>query len=83
MTILPNREALFEQFLGRARTGEYEEWWDKPETLRRMKRKLRAGLLRLLRRRPKFLREGHLTSAQRLCVRRAVQHVDQPLGEFS
>ena len=61
MTILPNREALFEQFLGRARIGEYEEWWDKPETLRRMKRKLRAGLLRLLRRRPKFLREGHLT----------------------
>ena len=42
MTISPNREALFEQFLGRARTGEYEEWWDKRETLRRVKRKLRA-----------------------------------------
>lgn len=61
MTILPSREALFEQFLSRARSGEYEEWWDRRETTRRVKRKLRAGLLRLLRRRPKFLREGHLT----------------------
>ena len=61
MTILPRREALFEQFLSRARSGEYEEWWDKRETVRRVKRKLRGGLLKLLRRPPKFLKEGHLT----------------------
>ncbi|MGA7455716.1 MAG: hypothetical protein WBW51_00100, partial [Methyloceanibacter sp.] len=61
MTILPSREALFEQFLSRARSGEYEEWWDKRETVRRVKRKLRGGLLKLFRRPPKFLKEGHLT----------------------
>lgn len=61
MTILPGREALFEQFLSRARSGEYEEWWDKRETARRVKRKLRSGLLKLFRRPPKFLKEGHLT----------------------
>lgn len=60
MTILPSREVLFEQFLSRARTGEYEEWWDRRDTARQVKRKLRAGLFRLLRRRPN-LREGHLT----------------------
>jgi hypothetical protein len=61
MTILPSREALFEQFLSRARSGEYEEWWDRRETVRRVKRKLRGGLLKLFRRPPKFLKEGHLT----------------------
>jgi hypothetical protein len=61
MTILPSREALFEQFLARARSGEYEEWWDKRESFRRVKRKLRGGLLKLFRRPPKFLKEGHLT----------------------
>jgi hypothetical protein len=61
LTILPSREALFEQFLNRARTGEYEEWWDKRETVRRLKRKLRGHLLNLFRRRPKFLKEEHLT----------------------
>ena len=61
MTILPSREALFEQFLNRARSGEYEEWWDKRETFRRVKRKLRGRLLKLFRRPPKFLKEGHLT----------------------
>ena len=61
MTILPSREALFEQFLSRARSGEYEEWWDKRETVRRVKRKLRGGLLKLFRRPPKFLKEGQLT----------------------
>ena len=61
MTILPSREALFEQFLSRARSGEYEEWWDERERVRRVKRKLRARLLKLLRRDPKFLKEGHLT----------------------
>lgn len=61
MTILPPREALFEQFLSRARSGEYEEWWDKRETMRRVKRKLRGRLLKLFRRAPKFLKEGHLT----------------------
>ena len=61
MTILPSREALFEQFLSRARSGEYEEWWDKRETVRRAKRKLRGGLLKLFRWPPKFLKEGHLT----------------------
>ncbi|MGZ8417816.1 MAG: hypothetical protein ACXWVQ_12700 [Methyloceanibacter sp.] len=58
MTILPSREALFEQFLARARSGEYEEWWDKRESFRRVKRKLRGGLLKLFRRPPKFLKEG-------------------------
>ena len=61
MTILPSREALFEQFLARARSGEYEEWWDRRENFRRVKRKLRGGLLKLFRRPPKFLKEGHLT----------------------
>ena len=61
MTILPSREALFEQFLSRARSGEYEEWWDKPETVRRVKRKLRGGFLKPFRRPPKFLKEGQLT----------------------
>ena len=61
MTILPSREVLFEQFLNRARSGEYEEWWDKRETFRRVKRKLRGRLLKLFRRPPKFLKEGHLT----------------------
>ena len=61
LTIFPPREALFEQFLSRARTGEYEEWWDKRETVRRLKRKARGQLLKLFRRRPKFLKEGHLT----------------------
>ena len=61
MTILPSREALFEQFLSRARSGEYEEWWDKRETVWRVKRKLRGGLLKLFRRPPKFLKEGQLT----------------------
>jgi hypothetical protein len=60
LTILPRREVLFEQFLSRARSGEYEEWWDRRETLRRVKRKLRATLLRLFRRQAKFLKEGHL-----------------------
>jgi len=61
LTIFPPREALFEQFLSRARTGEYEEWWDKRETVRRLKRQVRSQLLKLFRRRPKFLKEGHLT----------------------
>jgi hypothetical protein len=54
-------EAQFRQFLSRARSGEYENWWDKRETVRRVKRKLRGGLLKLFRRPPKFLKEGHLT----------------------
>jgi hypothetical protein len=29
LTVLPPRRFLFEQFLRRARNGEYEEWWDK------------------------------------------------------
>jgi hypothetical protein len=61
LTILPSREALFEQFLSRARSGEYEEWWDRRETMRRVKRKLREKLLKLFRRQAKFLKEGHLT----------------------
>jgi hypothetical protein len=61
MTILPAREALFEQFLARARSGEYEEWWDKRETVRKVKRKVRGALLKLFRRPPKFLKEGHLS----------------------
>jgi hypothetical protein len=61
MTILPAREALFEQFLSRARSGEYEEWWDKRETVRKVKRKVRGALLKLFRRPPKFLKEGHLS----------------------
>ena len=68
MTILPSREALFEQFLSRARSGEYEEWWDKRETVRRVKRKLRGGLLKLFRRPPKFLKEGPPYAAERLCL---------------
>ena len=61
MTILPNREALFEQFLGRARSGEYEEWWDKRETLRRVKRKLRAATAQAVAQASQISKEGHLT----------------------
>lgn len=60
LTILPSREALFEQFLTRARNDEYEEWWDKRSKVRLLKRKLRAALYRLIGKRPRFLKEGHL-----------------------
>ena len=83
MTILPSREALFEQFLNRARSGEYEEWWDKRETFRRVKRKLRGRLLKLFRRPPKFLKRGPPHAAERLCLRRTAQHLGHTLGGFS
>jgi hypothetical protein len=60
LTILPSRETLFEQFLERARDGEYEEWWGKPEVVRRLKRRLRARFLKLIGKSPKFLKEGQL-----------------------
>jgi hypothetical protein len=61
LTILPSREALMDQFLSRALSGEYEEWWDRRETKRRVKRKLRTALLKLFRRSPTFLKQGHLS----------------------
>jgi hypothetical protein len=61
LTILPSREALMDQFLSRALSGEYEEWWDRRETKRRVKRKLRSALLKLFRRSPTFLKQGHLS----------------------
>jgi hypothetical protein len=60
MTLLPGREALFEQFLRRARNEEYEEWWDKKQLLRPLRRKLRAALYRLTGKSPKLLKQGHL-----------------------
>jgi hypothetical protein len=61
VTILPSRETLFEQFVARARSAEYEKWWDNRERMRRFRRRLRAAFMRLLRWRPKFLKESHLT----------------------
>ncbi|MGV1014646.1 MAG: hypothetical protein ACOYB4_06720 [Methyloceanibacter sp.] len=60
LTILPSREALFAQFLERARADEYEEWWDKRQLTRKFKRKLRAGFYKLIGQTPKLLKEGHL-----------------------
>ena len=60
ITILPSREILFEQFLARARTEEYEEWWGKPEIRRRVKLKMRAALYKLVGKTPKLLKEGQL-----------------------
>lgn len=60
LTILPSREALFEQFLARARNQEYEEWWDRKRLRRTLRRKLRQGFYRLAGVRPKLLKEGHL-----------------------
>ena len=54
---------------------------DRRETLRRVKRKLRAELLRLLRRRPKYLREGHLTLLS-VYASDEPEHLDHPLGEI-
>jgi hypothetical protein len=60
VTLLPRREVLFEQFLARARTEEYEEWGDRPEVRRRLKRKLRTALFKLVGKTPKLLKEGQL-----------------------
>lgn len=60
LTVLPSREILFEQFLARARSGDYDDWPDKPEVARRMKRKLRAQFFRLIGRTPKLLKEGQI-----------------------
>jgi hypothetical protein len=60
LTVLPPREVLFEQFLRRARNGEYEEWWDKRRLMRGLKRKLRGTLHKLTGRSPKLLKECHL-----------------------
>jgi len=60
LTILPSREALFEQFLTRARNNEYEEWWDKRSKIRLLKRRLRAGLYRIVGKSPRYLKEGQL-----------------------
>jgi hypothetical protein len=61
LTILPPREILLEQFLRRARSGEYEEWWDKKQLFRPLKRKLRAAFHRITRRSPRLLKESHLS----------------------
>jgi hypothetical protein len=60
MTILPSREALFEQFITRARNNRYEEWWDRKRLLRPLKWKLREAYYRLVGKSPRLLREGHL-----------------------
>ena len=69
LTILPPREALFEQFLSRARTGEYEEWWDKRETVRRLKRQHEEPAFEAVPPASEISerRSSHL--AQHLCVR--------------
>ena len=60
LTVLPPREVLFEQFLRRARNGEYEEWWDRKRLIRPLKHKLRMALHRITKRSPKLLKECHL-----------------------
>jgi len=60
LTVLPPREVLFDQFIKRARSGEYEEWWDKRSILRPLKRKLRGTFNRLTGRSPRILKDGHL-----------------------
>lgn len=61
LTILPPREILFEQFLRRARSGEYEEWWDRKRLRRQLKTKFREIFYRVARRSPRLLKEGHLS----------------------
>src|SRR6185503_10639910 len=60
LTVLPPREVLFEQFLRRARNGEYEEWWDRKRLIRPLKHKLRMAFHRITKRSPKLLKECHL-----------------------
>ena len=60
VSVLPTRERLFEQFLARAREGDYEEWWDKRETMRRLRRRFRERFLKLIGKQPRLLRESHL-----------------------
>lgn len=60
MTLQPRREVLFEQFLARARTEEYDEWGDRPELKRRLKLKLRTNFFKLVGKTPKLLKEGQL-----------------------
>ncbi len=79
----PAERCLFEQFLERARRGEYDDWPDKPEVARRMKRKLRARLFRLFGRTPKAAQGRPDQFAEHLCVRPNVQPVDRSLGEIS
>jgi hypothetical protein len=61
LTVLPPREVLLEQFIRRARSGEYEEWWDNQRLIRPLKRKLRAVFHKLSGRSPKILKECHLS----------------------
>jgi hypothetical protein len=61
LTILPPRIVLFEQYIKRARNGEFEEWWDQKRLLRPLKRKLRAAFHRVTGRSPRLLKAGDLT----------------------
>jgi hypothetical protein len=57
-----------EQFIRRAHSGEYEEWWDKQRLIRPLKRKLRAVFHKLSGRSPKFSMSA--TSACSKCMDR-------------
>ena len=60
MTLLPSREALFDQFLKRARNDEYEERWETKRWTRRLRRNLRRALYTLTGKSPTLLKEGHV-----------------------
>jgi hypothetical protein len=67
LTVLPPREVLLEQFLRRARNGEYEEWWDRKRLIRPLKHKLRMAFHRITKRSPKLLKEYHLGLLEVYC----------------
>lgn len=60
MTLMPSREALFDQLLKRARSDEYEEPWETRRWTRRLQRKLRRALYTVTGKSPMVLKEGHV-----------------------
>jgi hypothetical protein len=82
LTVLPPREVLFEQFLRRARNGEYEEWWDRKRLIRPLKHRLRMAFHKIARRSPKLLKECHLTLLEVYGSDQALTHWTQRWETF-
>jgi GTPase SAR1 family protein len=60
VTVLPPRQILFDQFIKRVRNGEDEDWWEKKQLIKPIKRKLRLAFHQLIGKSPKLLKEGQL-----------------------
>ena len=80
LTVLPPREVLLEQFLRRARNGEYEEWWDRKRLIRPLKHGLRMAFHRIARRSPKLLKECHLGLLEVYCSDQAADACGRSVG---